>query len=374
MATSTISIRFDKSHLTSIGERLYTQSLDLVRELVANAYDEVATRDNIIADNGLIIVEDNGTGMSRMGIEQYFTIGSRFKKENPVSPGYKRIRIGEFGIGKFAVLSLCDRFELFTRSDGYAATIIFDKEDFIDRDDWEVPIVEHEVTIKNDTGTRVTLYDVKRQLSVNDLERYLTSTFPLTDPKFVIFLNEHRLEPKYITGERIYIKHSVKGHGMIKGEIILSVLMLPSELTGIGIRVKGVLIRRETFGMEEHHTFISHKLTGEVRADFIPITTDRSGFITDSPAYTQFVGYMKKKLVQVVKKLERRSIHYADKKSEKLLSNVLAKLRDSLRKNNDMFGSADLPLFKKKKTKHCLKYNNNTKELKLLNFLLLYTK
>lgn len=39
MAQKTIPITFDKSHLTTIGTRLYAESLDLVRELVANAYD-----------------------------------------------------------------------------------------------------------------------------------------------------------------------------------------------------------------------------------------------------------------------------------------------------------------------------------------------
>ncbi|MDP1722034.1 MAG: hypothetical protein Q8L37_02385 [Candidatus Gottesmanbacteria bacterium] len=43
MQQSTIPITFDKSHLTTIGTRLYAESLDLVRELVANAYDADAS-------------------------------------------------------------------------------------------------------------------------------------------------------------------------------------------------------------------------------------------------------------------------------------------------------------------------------------------
>ena len=97
-----ITIRFDKSHLSSIGARFYSQSLDLIRELVANAYDADATKVNIVVDSENLTVEDNGSGMNREGIEQYFTIGSPFKRENPTSTVFKRIRIGEFGIGKFA--------------------------------------------------------------------------------------------------------------------------------------------------------------------------------------------------------------------------------------------------------------------------------
>lgn len=35
----TIPLTFDKSHIITIGERLYTQSIELIRELVNNAYD-----------------------------------------------------------------------------------------------------------------------------------------------------------------------------------------------------------------------------------------------------------------------------------------------------------------------------------------------
>lgn len=44
------------------------------------------------------------------GLKQYFNIGSPFKKENPKSPKFGRTRIGEFGIGKFSVLSACEHF------------------------------------------------------------------------------------------------------------------------------------------------------------------------------------------------------------------------------------------------------------------------
>ena len=141
---SSLSIRFDKSHLSSIGERLYSQSLDLIRELVANAYDADATRIDIKIDDHNLTVADNGSGMDRAGLEQYFTIGSPLKKQYPISALYKRVRIGEFGIGKFAVLSLCDRFELFTSSNNYCATVIFDRADFEKQTDWSVPVIEHE--------------------------------------------------------------------------------------------------------------------------------------------------------------------------------------------------------------------------------------
>ncbi len=317
-----IPIRFDKSHLSSIGSRMYSQSFDLIRELVANAYDADATRVLISADTHNLLVEDNGSGMDRVGLEQYFTIGSPFKKENPVSPKYKRVRIGEFGIGKFAVLSLCDRFELYTNCGAYAATVIFDRSDFENREDWNVPVIEHKEKDATITETRVTLYALKKSVSLFDLERYLINLFPLHDRNFSIFLNERKLEPKFIPGERFKIYETTE-FGTVKGEIILSSLVLAKEQTGIGIRVKDILIKRETFGIESGHEISTRRLTGEVKADFLPITTDRNNFIVDTPEYNFFYQLMTKKLRRVIRQLEKSSRSYQDKKAEKLLSDAL---------------------------------------------------
>lgn len=345
-----IPIQFDKSHLSTIGERLYTQSLDLVRELVANAYDADATRVDITIGGESITVEDNGSGMDRAGLGQYFTIGSGFKKDNPVSPVYKRVRIGEFGIGKFAVLSICDRFEIYTRSKTFAATLIFDRQDFEKRNDWNIPLLEHEVGKDHETGIRVSLFKIKKSISTFDLERHLINIFPLTDKSFSIFINGIKLQPKYIPGERFKIREETR-HGSIKGEIIISSMMLTRELMGIGIRVKGVLIRRETFGIESSHALSAKRLTGEVATDFLPITASRDDFIRDRAEYADFEKIMEKKLRRVIRSLEKSSASYQDKKAEKILSDALLTIREALKKNADILLLDGLPLFSRNKTK-----------------------
>ena len=39
----TIEVTVDKSHIVTIGERLYGESIELIRELINNAYDADAT-------------------------------------------------------------------------------------------------------------------------------------------------------------------------------------------------------------------------------------------------------------------------------------------------------------------------------------------
>jgi len=341
-----IPIQIDKSHLSTIGERLYTQSLDLIRELVANAYDADATTVKIKADNSSIVAEDNGSGMDKEGLRQYLTIGSNYKKQNPLSAVFKRIRIGEFGIGKFAVLSVCDRFEIYTRSKGYAATLIFDRRDFEMRNDWNVPLIEHATDVK-ETGTQVSLFNINKPISVLDIERHLIHLFPLNDKNFSIYLNDIKLSSKFTPGERFKIKETTP-FGQMRGEIILSSLMLTKEAIGIGIRVKGILIRRETFQIEASHNLSTKRLTGEVNADFLPITASRDNFITDSEEYKIFEKIMYKKLRRVINTLKESAVSYQDKKAEQMLSEALLTIREALKKSKDILLLETMPLFARK--------------------------
>lgn len=81
-----LPVTVDKSHLITIGERLYSESIELNRELVNNAYDADATQVDIKLTNELIEVKDNGKGMDREGLKQYFNIGSPEKVLRNKSP------------------------------------------------------------------------------------------------------------------------------------------------------------------------------------------------------------------------------------------------------------------------------------------------
>ncbi len=89
-----IPVTIDKSHITTIGERLYAESIEFVRELVNNAYDADATLVEISLADDSIEIRDNGAGMDMEGLKQYFSIGSQQKLHSPKSPLYSRDRIG----------------------------------------------------------------------------------------------------------------------------------------------------------------------------------------------------------------------------------------------------------------------------------------
>ena len=56
--TEFIPITIDKSHIITIGERLYAESIEFVRELINNAYDADATLvEVIVAEDRIEITE-----------------------------------------------------------------------------------------------------------------------------------------------------------------------------------------------------------------------------------------------------------------------------------------------------------------------------
>lgn len=342
MITSTIPITFDKSHLTTIGTRLYAESLDLVRELVANAYDADATRVGIQLSESELSVEDDGSGMDREGLTQYFTIGSDFKKVNPLSPVYHRHRIGEFGIGKFAVLSLCNRFSIFTRKDEYAATVVFDKAQFEASQQWEIPVIEHPGS-EGKNGTRVTLTDLRYLIGQEQLERRLRQQLPLNQKDFTVWINGMKLSPHVIPGRRYRIREQTQ-FGAISGDIIISSLLLSSEQEGIAVRVKGMTIRRDYFGLDKAHHLPLRRVTGEISADFLPLTSARDNFLKDTPEFSLFLTVIQKKMRQVAKDIRKSSENRRDIKTDQALSNALQQVKQALKKNSDIFLMHDLPL------------------------------
>ena len=339
---ASIPITFDKSHLTTIGTRLYAESLDLVRELVANAYDADATRVDIqVAESELAII-DNGGGMDRKGLKQYFTIGSEFKRNNPITPLLKRQRIGEFGIGKFAVLALCNRFLIYTKKNGYGATVIFDREQFEASDSWEVPILEQPSTGKN--GTKISLSEIKYPVPLELLERKLRQQLPLRQKNFSVYINGSKLAPHVVPGRRFKIRQATE-FGLISGEIILSSLLLPTESVGIAIKVKGMTIKREMFGLDNLVKLPSRRLTGEIAADFLIPTSSRDNLLKENQEYKIFWNVIKKKLKRIAREVRKLSLNRLDLKTDEALSTALQNVKKALKKNPDIFLLHDLPLF-----------------------------
>ncbi|OGP79724.1 MAG: hypothetical protein A2V86_12155 [Deltaproteobacteria bacterium RBG_16_49_23] len=339
-----LPVTVDKSHLITIGERLYSESIELIRELVNNAYDADATEVWIKMTDELIEVKDNGTGMDREGLRQYFNIGSPEKVLKAKSPQFHRDRIGQFGIGKFASLSACECFEVYTQKGDFAAKVTFDKLEWEkEGDQWNLPLQILPPDQERGDGATVTLLRLTREFRPEEVIRKIVEGTPLKAVHFAVRLNGERITPRSLSGHRIPFLEGSE-FGPVHGEIIIlpSSTASPVEL-GIEVKVKQITVKRELFGLEQWGKVVS-RIRGEVHADFLPVTTDRSGFVTDSPQYQAFRMAMGKVIREVDFVLKRLAGRKEKRKANKALKEALQRVHRALALNPDLSPFGAIPL------------------------------
>lgn len=339
-----LPVTVDKSHLITIGERLYSESIELIRELVNNAYDADATEVDIKITKELIEVRDNGTGMDREGLKQYFNIGSPEKTLKVKSPVFHRDLIGQFGIGKFASLSACECFEVITQRGEFAAKVTFDKREWEkEGNQWNLPLEILPPDRERGDGTIVRLLRLTREFDPEEVVRKIVEGTPLKAPKFLVRLNGMRITPRSLSGHRIPFLEGTE-FGPIHGEIAIlpSSSASPEEL-GVEIKVKQVTIKKELFGLEQWGK-IASRIKGEVYADFLPVTTDRSGFIIDSPQYQAFKKVMEKVIQEVNTVLKRLAGRKEKRRATKTLKEALQRVHRALALNPDLSPFGAIPL------------------------------
>lgn len=121
----TLNSRFsvDSGIITKLGEELVSKSQTAIAEIVKNTFDADATLckvifQNIGLHNASIIIQDDGSGMTREQLIQGFMrISTKEKIDNPYSPIYKRKRAGEKGIGRFATQKLGHKLTIITQTE-----------------------------------------------------------------------------------------------------------------------------------------------------------------------------------------------------------------------------------------------------------------
>lgn len=338
-----IPITIDKSHLVTIGEKLYTEKMSFLRELVNNAYDADATEVQISIAPDAMSVVDNGSGMDENGLRQYFTIGSSFKKGHDRSPVFSRQRIGEFGIGKFAVLSSCKEFIVETQREDFRAQLVFNKEIWSRHKDWHINVDIFQKNSAKGNGTIITLKNVDSQFQLLKVRRYLAERTPINAPNFTVYLNGEKVTDDIITGRQLSFQH-ITPHGIINGQIIISPANHKSEKIGIAVLVKGVLVKYETFGLENSRRWGVTRITGKINADFLPITSSRDDFLRDAPEFIIFTELIKKEITKALHILRQEGDSKATIQASKVLKDALFKIGKAMKNFKNAFPAAQVPM------------------------------
>ncbi|MBN1940179.1 MAG: ATP-binding protein [Candidatus Aminicenantes bacterium] len=339
-----LEVTVDKRHIIALGERLYQESVELLRELVNNAYDADATEVLVYIGTDRITVQDDGSGMDAEGLKQYFNVGSDEKVSRSVSPKFGRERVGQFGIGKFASLAAATRFEVQTQRGDFAARVVFDKEEWEKaKTTWQLPCEIFTPDPARADGTAVTLSGLTKTFALEDAEEKIKDGCPLKAPRFAVYLNGRRLEPRSYTGQRIPVLEGCPA-GLVTGEIIIVPKTAASTKDlGIEVKVKGATIKRELFGMETWGKAVA-RVRGEIHANFLPVTSDRSNFAVDSEEYQQFLAVMEKIVGIIKRKLGKEADRREDFRAGRAVKDALRRIHRALALNPDFSPFGPIPL------------------------------
>jgi signal transduction histidine kinase len=177
MASNQHPIRARSHLLTLLGEELIGDDRLAIFELVKNGYDAdatvVAIALNLRAEKPNIVVEDSGSGMTLSDItEKWLELATDSRRKNPSrrSSRFRRLPLGEKGVGRIAVFKLGSSVTLTTRAKNnpeYQVTINWDE--LVSQgkylEDLRVSVNENEKPIYfpgTKTGTRIEITGLRR--------------------------------------------------------------------------------------------------------------------------------------------------------------------------------------------------------------------
>jgi hypothetical protein len=103
------------------------------------------------------------------------------------------------------------------------------------------------------------------------------------------------------------------------------------------------MVRRELFGLEIAAGKDATRVRGEINADFLPVTSDRSGFILDAPEYLAFREVMKRVTHEVARVLAKTSAVRETRRSGKAVKEVLQRIHTALARNPEFSPFGPIP-------------------------------
>ncbi len=216
-------MRISRLTIDKLGVKLYDAASAVVAELIANSYDadseEILVRlplstllarrtgDGLVEDVGYVIeVEDNGHGMTRDEVIDYYLEVGRDRRQHPEQGKRSRTKdrpvMGRKGIGKLAPFGICRTIEVISAggeptADGYGVShFAMNFDDVVKDTDEAVPLNpgEEDQTFRPRCGTTVRLsrFLPKRVPDPETFHRQLARRFALAKPDFSIMVEDLR--------------------------------------------------------------------------------------------------------------------------------------------------------------------------------------
>lgn len=318
--------------LDHIGVAMYSKFNKAISELVVNGYDADAKKVEVSIKYDKVTIKDDGIGMGENEIRNnYMELGGDRKRQAcDRTKVFKRLPIGNKGIGKLAALGIAKRFTVITKNKGgQCFKYVIDRDELEKKGTLEQGLIELEKVkcpdIK-DHGTIIELTKILSHVKIDDkeLRGYLAREIP-QDENFHIVVKGEKCEMKDIPGTKFNIEINNRVCGKIEGYIVLAKhsfgnIIKPGILTTVRGRVVG---EPNLFDVNKgghkyaHAPFVTGRIeiTGfdpEDNPDKVPvIKTDREGFNISHPKFIEYNKEMTDVLVKILKQDERE---YDEKK------------------------------------------------------------
>jgi signal transduction histidine kinase len=185
--------------LLQLGDKLIKNENIALLELIKNSYDADAKKVKVRMEKtndkqkGRIDIIDDGCGMDMKVIEDaWLQPGSDFKEQLFIkhvrTKKYNRLPIGEKGIGRFGVHKLGNKIEMITRMEGSNEIVVkidwneFAKNKFLKDAKFEVFARTPEYFLRNKTGTRIIITDLRSDWDRRMVRELYKSVFTLNSP------------------------------------------------------------------------------------------------------------------------------------------------------------------------------------------------
>jgi soluble cytochrome b562 len=105
-------------------------------------------------------------------------------------------------------------------------------------------------------------------------------------------------------------------------------------------------VRRELFNIASWGKAVT-RIRGEIHADFLPLTSDRSGFIEDTPEFETFLKGMQKIIADVEKVYKQLASRKENQKVSRALKEALQRVHQALTLNPELSPFSVIPIAEK---------------------------
>lgn len=236
----------------NLSRTLFNDDYHAVGGFICNSYDASAHHVHITLEHSLdrLVIEDDGKGMGRQGLDSFFRNAGSVKKDLKVTEE-GRIPIGNKGIETSAVVYLAEEFEISTWNDGSRREIKDKSPD--DLDDFLKIKCEGYSDSRKKYGTRITLTGLKyrkegRSFLIEDLKKRLARDMPISDD-FRVFVNSEEIKQINMkTATEYILDRDTPTAGKVRGIFYVAKQTLPEDSRGVFLKVTG----RTVTGMEDY--------------------------------------------------------------------------------------------------------------------------